>query len=61
MESPQLDGTTRDRLQREIFLNTVEKLFTQNRGSNYLLPIQRRALSHLQKQETIIIVQCDKT
>ena len=42
------------------FLNEVDKLFIKNRGKNNLLPIQRRALAYLQKQDNIIIVQCDK-
>ena len=42
------------------FFNQLSELFRKKRGRNNLLPLQRRALNHLRKQDQVIVVQCDK-
>lgn len=43
-----------------LFSEHLEKLFRKRRGTINLLPHQRRALSHIQKQRDFLIVPCDK-
>ena len=42
------------------FFNEIKSNFIKQRGHSNLLPLQRRALAHLQDQSNLIVVGCDK-